>query len=382
MKDKILHTAQNVGSVVEGPIEQIGAKTLIFGSTTGYISGVALAKSGLANLSVARDQVHGKDHTLLKVWLSSVGTGFLCYGTASLAGLMNVTAAPTNLWMNLIGGWISGASAYFAGTTPELLCVQLAKFDPRSWYTYLGGLLGTATYGLLYTKTLLNVPWVTTVSPSATTLHEYFKVPFYTLAIPLTVAVAGACYFLESLHPISAKKAALDPPPARTEPSAMELIYQKQWNPYFCGALVGLAQIPAYYVTKTLFDVGSSSSIMSKLFDMLQYRNTYFESVKYQSFKIIFDIGLVLGSYHALKHLKKIVTPTTTVNLEKPAKPKKEFNTTMKLFYILSGFGLFFGASLSKGSPLGVSRLAIGSIVTSLAFAKAAWLSSYLSFLL
>jgi hypothetical protein len=91
-EQKVVSKVTELEHAVEKPIEQIGAKTLFLGSTSGYLSGVALAKSGLTSLSAIKNQVHGKDHTLAKVWLSSVGTGFLCYGTASLAGLMNVNA--------------------------------------------------------------------------------------------------------------------------------------------------------------------------------------------------------------------------------------------------------------------------------------------------
>lgn len=256
LKDKIVtkvnELEKTLENAVEKPIEIIGAKTLIFGTSTGYLSGLALAKSGLASLSAVRNAAAGKDLTLAKVWLSSVGTGFLCYGTASLAGLLHISALPANLWLNVIGGTLSGLSAYLAGTTPELLWIQLPKGDPRTLYTLAGGLLGTAAYSAWFSK-MLKFPLFTSVFPAATTLHEYFRVPYYALAIPLTAAVVGSCYFLENLPtrpvvlPATSRPSPMDPP--SMEPvSAGEMLYQKRWNPYFCGAILGLAQIPAYYV--------------------------------------------------------------------------------------------------------------------------------------
>jgi len=367
---------------IEKPLASIGLHTLSVASLSGVTTGIALEKSGLATLSSVRKQILLKDFRVIKVFLSSLGTGFLTYGAANLAGMSFVTANAPNILLSVLGGSLSGLGAFLAGTTPELLYAQLAKWDPRSLYAYMGGILGSASYGLLYAKVFSNWKGFTTVNPELKTVHGYLGVPYYTIALPLALAAAGGCYFLEQIRPTPKRdQVSKFDPQATSDGPVMDMVYAKRWNPYLCGVLLGLAQLPVYYATKVLFEGNTVNTLVGSMFNWMGQENSYFSYLnrgRHHYFQTIFDIGIVLGTLIAAKYMRRNPQAQAERMKLEAHKKLKEMDPATKIAYTVGGFCLFFGANLAGHSPMGLSKLGVGAIVTSLAMANGAYFSSLL----
>lgn len=367
---------------IEKPLAQIGLHTLSVAGLSGISTGIALEKSGLATLSSVRKQILQKDFRVLKVFLSSLGTGFLTYGAANLAGMSIVTANAPNILLSVLGGSLSGLGAFLAGTTPELLYAQLAKWDPRSLYAYLGGILGSASYAILYAKVFSNWKNFTSVNPDLKTVHGILGVPYYAIALPLAVAAVGGCYLLEQMRPTPKKdQVSKFDPQAVSDGPAMDMIYARRWNPYLCGVILGLAQLPAYYATKVLFDSTTVNTLVGKMFSWMGQENSYFSYLnrgQHHYFQTIFDVGIVLGTCIAAKYMRRNPQAQAERLKLEAHKKMKEMDPASKIAYTVGGFCLFFGANLAGHSPMGLSKLGIGAVVTSLAMANGAYFSSLL----
>jgi len=377
--NRVEHAVENA---IEKPLAEIGLHTLSVAGLSGATTGIALEKSGLATMSSVRKQIMLKDFRVLKVFLSSLGTGFLTYGAANLAGMTMVTANAPNILLSVLGGSLSGLGAFLAGATPELLYAQIAKWDPRSLYAFFGGILGSASYGLLYANVFSKWNSFTSVKPELSTVHGYLGVPYYAVALPMAVAVAGGCYLLEQIRPTPAtEKVSKFDPHVTSDGPVKDMIYAKRWNPYLCGVMLGLAQLPAYYATKVLFETSTVNAFVARMFSWMRQENSYFSTLnrsRHHYFQMIFDIGIVLGTVIAAKYMRR--NPQAEAERLKITAQKrvKEMDPATKIAYTVGGFCLFFGANLSGHSPMGLSKLGVGAIVTSLAMANGAYFSSLL----
>lgn len=260
---------------------------------------------------------------------------------------------------NLVGGLILGTGIYLAGSCPGTVYAQIGANFPQGKYVFLGGLLGSLTYGFLdkfVTKTSL----FRAKSDRKPTLHEALGVSRATLTVPIIAAIVGGLATLEMFVPWQRD---LGLAPSTSIFSAMSFS-SPVWSPYFAGLVIGLLQLPGQLLFK--ISLGASSSFdnyTGSLMTMIPgfSDSSYFMSNTMSGTKNIWQPVLTTG----------VVLGAMLSNYYAPS-PYASIFTEPNLRTIISGFFLVFGARFAGGCTSGhgisgAAKLNIGSLIATVA---------------
>jgi len=337
------------------------AEDTLTGGTMGFAYGFLMQKSGSYRTSKIRQQFELKDFTLFKTFGTSIATGCVAMAITSSLGYTSIRIKPTYIWGNLLGGAMTGVGTYLAGSSLEAALGQAGAMQKRAGLAIAGGLTGALTYGLL-DNTLRGT--FLGESGRALALHTMMDLPFTYVAIPFAGLIAGAVYLMEQMAPHKEPIATTKEPDGALD-KVVYYVQKPSWNPYTCGVLIGLLQIPTAMYQGNAFGIASPYfSIAASIAGLMGIRNLFFELYKapevYWTFPL--DSGAIVGS-------------AVSANMSTPKETKKRtsvgLTSTQQVCTFTGCFLTAFGSALAVGSPSvhglsGVSQLSLGSIVTML----------------
>ena len=146
----------------------------------------------------------------------------------------------------------------------------------------------------------------------------------------------------------------------------MKFLQQKYWSPYIAVILIGLLQIPIFFLDASLGSSGSLQSfacIISNLFSINNMRGCL-PNIK-SWWQLGFVLGIIFGAWLS-SHLSGYVRPHISLFWEKSI---PNYNDKKRYFLAFIGGVLFvFGARLADGCTMGngvsgIALLSVGSIV-------------------
>jgi len=328
------------------------------GGTMGFAYGFLMQKSGSYRTSKIRQQFELKDFTLFKTFGTSIATGCVAMAVTSSLGYTSIRIKPTYVWGNLLGGAMVGAGTYLAGSSLEAALGQLGALQKRAGFAIAGGLTGALTYGMLdrtFRGSFLGE------SGKGLALHTLMDLPFAYVAIPFAGLVAGVVYMMEQVTPHR------EPVETVKEPEGMmdKVVWHLQkpsWNPYTCGVLIGLLQIPTAMYQGNAFGIASPYfSTAACIAGLLGVRTLFFELYKTPSVYWTFplDSGTIVGSCVSAK----VSTP------KESKRTSTGLTTTQKVCTFTGCFLTAVGSAMAVGSPSvhglsGVSQLSVGSMLS------------------
>ena len=136
----------------------------------------------------------------------------------------------------------------------------------------------------------------------------------------------------------------------------------KNWSPYICGIVIGLLQIPVFFIGGSIGTSGATANVVCSLTNILggDAVSTCF-TVPKSWWQLGFIIGIVLGAY---------VSKMLSRNYRKPISSVwrdilPNYSVKKRLLYaFIGGFLVLFGARLADGctSGNGISGIALMSV--------------------
>jgi len=301
---------------------------------------------------IRNQMVMGK-FVMLKMFLSAVAAGM--FGMSLLAMIsgthrqfMSTCTGYYNhlngkgVLSSIVGGSLLGVGMSLSGSCPTSVFCQLGAMLPNAGYTFLGGLAGTVTFGIL--QPLISKLFRPAIQESSNPWHNS---PYFVLALPL-VGMFGilVCAF-EILWPWTGD--------VQVKIHDASWYETKAWPPYVSGILIGLLQIPLIVsIGETL---GGSSSLLTmvsqvfvgplkKLSPFIAKYRTGFGSW----WQIFYVAGVVSGAYFSA-YLSDSVGVSKGVPVN---------------YALAGGFLIFFGARIAGGctSGHGLSGMGFLSILS------------------
>lgn len=172
---------------------------VIVGLLMGVVFGVALEKSRVFEPGVIVGQMQLRNHTMLKVFLTSVATGLVILAALHGFGAVELGPKATQLVANVVGGLILGAGLVLAGACPGTSLAQAGAGYKDAWYIIGGGLLGSLVYG--YVKAPLIDPLLAVGDFGKIRLDEIVGLPFWVPALVFAGIIVAVLYWLEQRFP-------------------------------------------------------------------------------------------------------------------------------------------------------------------------------------
>mmetsp|Transcript_4908 Transcript_4908/g.12547 ORF Transcript_4908/g.12547 Transcript_4908/m.12547 type:complete len:362 (-) Transcript_4908:184-1269(-) len=192
-----------------------------------------------------------------------------------------------------IGGAMLGAGMAIGGACPGMVIVQLGCGVPNAGYTFLGGLLGAATYGAFEPtfRKALHGPM------KERKLEKMVGTSYTSLAIGFAALLVGVVGLIEYLVPWTSDLPVFATP------------WRSSWPPILAGAIIGSLQVPA--VLGLGDTLGSSSAYMTVLAQALfspslegAYKHiTGFKRGADNWWQVVYLAASVAGSYLSSTHM-------------------------------------------------------------------------------
>jgi hypothetical protein len=350
----------------------------------GTAFGFVLDRSGVMLPATIRAQFLFTREVMLKMWLAAVGVSALMHIISSsvhpdvFARIRSHREYGEKGVITLVaGGFIQGMGMACTGACPGMTWGQMGSGVPYAPYTFLGAMLGALLFSLLHP---LMHSWM--LKDFNYTLKPYFKtgyldidfnLPFRPSAFIFTVLVfvivgifEGVFYWGTDLIGVAG---------ART--LATDLM-----NPTFAGVIVGLLQLPAFFIMGDFLGTSSAYSVCtSQILRVVpknaEIRKDFVYAVQHENspswWQICYGLGALLGGY-------------LSAFVAMPPRPS-EPNGVGIGFALGGGVLLVFGARLAGGcaSGHGLTGLSImsikGFIVVPMMYAGAISLGFLLDFL-
>jgi len=276
----------------------------------GVLQGFAFAKSGAHEPDLIRKQMRLEDYTMAKTFFAAglAETGVLT--ALSATGLVSILTIPQSLLHQAIGGALLGGGMYLSGSSPEAVFVQLGSKKKESYFAAAGGLLGALSYGFLQRritdwlagvlKTNLVAPETNQAISEQLVSNQYMGLPPWAISIPVCAALAGGLFLMEALQPTEIKTHKESDNLSFFE----KLLRQKRWSPYLCGAIIGLLQIPAFFLWKSPASPSSVFSTAAGYVAKLMGKTPFYfqpEMIGNRPiWRMLLGLGIIGGSYLAL----------------------------------------------------------------------------------
>lgn len=141
---------------------------------------------------------------------------------------------------------------------------------------------------------------------------------------------------------------------------------KRHWSPYLCGILIGLLQIPVFFIGGS---IGTSSATANAVCSVTNFFNGEQITACFKAPKSWWQLGLVIGivigaylSKSLSKHYRKSISIVWQTALPKYS-IKKRF-----LYAFIGGVLIMFGARLADGCTSGngisgVALMSVGSVI-------------------
>lgn len=346
-------------------------KMFFSGTLVGTGFGLALEKSKVYLPYAIQGQMGFTSFIMLKVFLSATATGLIVISLLERKGVACRTSKTSGLGFNLLGGYggnivgglVLGAGISLSGACPGTVFAQFATGVPSALFVVGGTLVGALTFGYFHGLVTRFVKGFMASKP-APTLDKLVQVPFLPLSFAASALFASIVVGLEYVFPWT------DEIPhviSNTTPPTLSLT-SPIWHPAAAGILIGLMQIPSYFLAGC--PLGASSSYMtfgSRLSGFFDPKNKE-RAPYYQGFKSpesLYQVGLMAGVL-AISYLSAFLGKPEVIGQEMGVHvigPGQAF---------LGGLLLIYGARIAGGCTSGhgisgIARLSLSSILTSAA---------------
>jgi uncharacterized membrane protein YedE/YeeE len=306
-----------------------------------------------------------EDFSMMKMFLSGTAVGMFSLSFLIYLELQKRAAIKLSLGLqlmrgygaNVVGGLIMGMGINLAGACPGTMLAQVGAGVPGSLFTLTGGLVGAALFSMLHTALRESRFHV---KEEAVLIDEYFGMPIWKISAIFSAFVGIVVGVIEYLSPWSgtlsrhlfggwsAPSFFLDP-------------WAESWSPITAGIVMGLLQIPTFYVLDQNIAVSSSFVSVSGFFFRATVPNVFERMPYLKSFYGVGDygqlgsgLGIVFGSF-----LSQYMSGVSVVH-----------DSSLSFFrQFLGGLLVLFGARLAGGCASGhglsgIARLSSASLLT------------------
>jgi hypothetical protein len=146
----------------------------------------------------------------------------------------------------------------------------------------------------------------------------------------------------------------------------MNILQQKTWSPYLCGILIGLLQIPTYFLIRSSLGMSRAYSTTACLIQALPSSASHcFDNIK-DLWSLYVVLGLILGAW-----LSKTLSKTSYPSISPIWKDILALHySPFKRYFMAFGGGCLFilGAKLGTGCTSGngvsgIALLQVGSLI-------------------
>jgi uncharacterized membrane protein YedE/YeeE len=239
----------------------------------------------------------------------------------------------------LIGSTLLGIGMAVSGACPGTVAAQLGAGVYEAIFTVIGAMIGGTVFML--SESALDSP--KKADPTAT-LEKRWKLPYATVALPLSAALGAFVYVLEKIRPWTSENRVALAAVGMSAATPFSLSNQI-WPPYVAGALIGLLQL--FNVQLLTHNIGCSSSYMTVLaqaaYNLVPeslHKHIHLALQKRSGLSNLmqptFVAGAILGSYLA----------GSAIHIASPL-----FTSPIRSF--LGGTLLIFGARVANGCTSG-----------------------------
>jgi len=151
------------------------------------------------------------------------------------------------------------------------------------------------------------------------------------------------------------------------------MLRKPYWSPYFCGAIIGLLQIPAFIIGNQA--LGTSSSyvyIVGHLTSLLRNVNPYLHKYMVKpgiTWQVGIVVGIIFGAWFSAKMSKNMRKDFSDIYKLHPGFLGTKENR--KYSALIGGFLILFGARLAGGCTSGhglsgIAQLSVSSILATI----------------
>jgi uncharacterized membrane protein YedE/YeeE len=171
---------------------------VLIGLGMGVVFGFALEKSRVCEPGMIVGQMQLRNFTMLKVFLTAIGTGAVVLAVLHGFGLVPLSPKPTLYGADLLGGALLGVGIVLAGACPGTVMAQVGVGYRDAIYTLIGGLLGAIAFS--YAQPLLK-PILLSGGQGKITYADVTGIPYWILALGMVAVFAAGLYALEKWRP-------------------------------------------------------------------------------------------------------------------------------------------------------------------------------------
>jgi len=172
--------------------------TILMGIMMGTAVGVIFEKSKVIDPEQLIGQFQLRRFTMLKVFLSAIGTGIVVYFFFNLFALERLNWKVFSLLPDLLGGALLGAGIALAGTCPSTLFGQLGAGYKDARFVFLGAVTGAIIF--YYSKPALQI-WIKECWPHEKLRLDELGLGYNLTAVLVVCSIVFVLYLLERYRP-------------------------------------------------------------------------------------------------------------------------------------------------------------------------------------
>ena len=334
---------------------------------------------------VIKAQMTFQDFSMMKMFLAGTSVSMIGIAFLTATKLQNRVATKLALGFgllrgfgaNIVGGLIMGAGIFVSGACPGTLMAQVGSGVPKSLWTLAGAFTGAGLFVLVHSVTRK-----TDFHKKEPTekIDEFFGVSMWKMSVGFGIIVAIIVSLLEYSSPYSETLKIHQNNGDWNSPSWILDPYAAAWSPITSGVLMGLLQLPVFYLLDQNIAVSSSYILVAGLGCSAASGGSCDQ--KYPYFKNFYSsgdfgqlastVGIALGAY--------ISATMSGVEINYDDMHASAARSFVGGMFVLFGARLAGGCASGHGLS-GVARLSAASlVVTASMFAGAIGLGMFSTF--
>lgn len=147
-----------------------------------------------------------------------------------------------------------------------------------------------------------------------------------------------------------------------------DILSRKSWSPYISGIIIGLLQIPVFFINGSIGASGATGNLACAFMSIFHDHDPCFPALK-SWWQLGFVIGIIIGAYLS-KHLSQYNRPSIS-EVWQTLMPN--YTVTKRIIYsFIGGYIFMLGARLADGCTSGngisgIALLSVGSLVVIIA---------------
>ena len=339
--------------------------SIITGLFVGILFGFVMQRGRFCMNSAFRDTVLLQDYTLLKSVGAAILVSMAGFALMDAAGIIQINPKPFFWGANLVGSFIFGIGMVIAGGCASGITYRVGE----GMMGALAAVIGLAVAGTLTAmgflkpiKDLLQTSTIVKTADGANlTLANVLGVPYWILALIISVVLAAIWYFM-------IRKNGDEELVGDSSASLGDRIFKKSWNWLVTGIAIGIVAIISFPLSAAAgrnYPLGITAGWITWVKMILPGVDAAANWVA------LLVIGIVIGAF-----IGALIANEFKIRVPPWGMMGQAF---------LGGLIMGFGAVTSGGCNVthilsGVPQLAISSILAGIAIILGAWLTAYLMF--